>query len=291
MNPWSWVLPILIVLILVLIYLFGWVVILYVIALVLLIAGGTTIYDMFTPNDVMNGDCNDYPYSHKSDKVVMYEYYKGYPYCHKSEMRSARIWATVGNMPFYGLSIFGMIVSGLNLFHEITTGSLVAFVLLSACSIKFIIDLFQEFIGCAKARIVLYFTEHLPREGNSPKIKAPWAYLYGWELAKNLEALDSYLKRKKKRPLSDFGFHDDYWDKVNEWKDPATLLDSLTCIKSAIDAKELRLSSDLEKEVSIYMDKLKGAVDNQLRCRLIYINGANTATNHMRQEQREGRFP
>jgi len=291
MNPWSWVLPILIVLILVLIYLLGWVVILYVIAIVLLIGAGTTIYDMFTGNDVMNDDYKDYPYRHKSDNVFLYEYYKGYPYCHKSEMRSTRIWAIVGNMPFYGLSIFGMIVSGLNLFHEITTGSLVAFVLSSACSIIFVIMLFQNFIGAAKARIVLYFTEHLPREGSSPKTKAPWAYTYGWELAKNLEALDSYLKRKKKRPLSDFGFHDDYHDQVNEWKDPKTLLDSLICIKSAIDAKELRFSSDLGKEVSIYMDKLKGAVDNQLRCRLIYINGADTAIIPMRQEQREGRFP
>ncbi len=122
-------------------------------------------------------------------------------------------------------------------------------------------------------------------------METPWAYAYGCELAKNLEALDSYLKRKKKRPLSNFGFHDDYHDGVNEWKDPATLLASLTCIKSAIDAKELRLSSDLEKEVSIYMDKLKGAVDNQLRCRLIYFNGEYTGTNHMQQYQREGRFP
>ena len=238
MNPWSWVLPILIVLILVLIYLFGWVVILYVIAIVLLIFAGTAIYDLFTPNSVLDGDYQDYPYRHKSDNVVMYEYYQGYPYCHKSEMRSARIWATVGLMPFYGLSIFGMIVSGLNLFHEIATGSLVAFVLLSACSIKFIIDLFQDFIGAAKARIVLYFTEHLPGD------KTPSAYWSGWELAKNLEALDSFLKRKKKRPLSDFGFHDDYHDQVNEWKDPATLLDSLTCIKSTIHAKELRFSSE-----------------------------------------------
>jgi len=197
MNPWSWVLPILIVLILVPIYFFGWVVILYVIGIVLLIAGGTTIYDMFTGNDVVNDYHKDSPYRHKSDNVVMYEYYKGYPYCHKSEMRSTRIWATVGNMPFYGLSIFGMIVSGLNLFHEITTGSLVAFVLSSACSIIFVIMVFQTFIGSAKARIVLYFTEYLPREVSSPKIKAPWAYMYGWELAKNLEALDSYLKRKK----------------------------------------------------------------------------------------------
>ncbi len=291
MNPWSWVLPILIVLILVLIYLLGWVVILYVIAIVLLIAGGTAIYDLFTPNSVLDGDHKDYPYRHKSDNVVMYGYYKGYPSCHKSEMRSARIWATVGNMPFYGLSVFGMIVSGLNLYHEITTWSLVAFVISSAFSIMFIIMLFQTFIGAAKAKIVLYFTEHLPREGDSPNLKTPWAYAYGFELAKNLEALDSYLKRKKKRPLSDFGFHDDYHDQVNEWKDPKTLLDSLICIKSAIDAKELRFSSDLGKEVSIYMDKLKGAVDNQLRCRLIYINGAETAIIPMRQEQREGRFP
>ncbi len=98
MNPWSWVLPILIVLILALIYLFGWVVILYVIAIVLLIAGGTTIYDMFTPNVVMNDYYKDYPYRHKSDNGVMYEYYKGYPYCHKSELRSTRIWAIVGSM-------------------------------------------------------------------------------------------------------------------------------------------------------------------------------------------------
>jgi hypothetical protein len=115
--------------------------------------------------------------------------------------------------------------------------------------------------------------------------------MYGSELAKNLETLDSYLNSKMKPLLSEFGFHDDYWDGNNEWKQPETMLDSFLCLKAAIDSKELLLSSALEKEVSIYINKLRQAADNQLQCRLIYRNGLGKWINPTYMTDREGRFP
>ncbi|GEM_PF-6679210 len=216
----------------------------------------------------------------------MKKYYNNYPYCHKSEMRKNIIYSAIFYMPFYGLSVFGLIFHFLSFLSERNIWNLAGILILGTSSVYFIRSFVMSLVDSTKGRIVLYFDNYRPKENDGE-----WAYLYGSELAKNLKFIDSYLKNKGKTPLSDFGFHDDYWDGQNEWKQPEEMLDSLLCVKEGISSKGLPSSPALEKEVLVYINKLERAKVEQFQCRLIYRNGTDTAITPMYMEQREGRFP
>jgi hypothetical protein len=96
-------------------------------------------------------------------------------------------------MPFYGLSIFGLIFHSLYFFSEMNVWNFIAIIILGTSSIYFIRSLVLSIIDSTEGRIVLYFKDYLPKADDGE-----WAYPYGNELAKNLKKL-IYSSKVKKR--------------------------------------------------------------------------------------------
>ena len=158
-------------------------------------------------------------------------------------------------------------------------GELVRLFGLAAFVIFFGCGLGSAFQTARHTGIVPYFQQRLGEIETFARGKA---------IAKNCQALDELAEQKVLRPLSAFGFNDDFSGEVLTWHAPEEGLATVSGLLSALRASPqmIRESAEIIEELTAVEHALRIACERGVPfCLLLYTAAG---TNAMEWEQRKG---